>query len=53
MSGARIRLAVLTVIDATRRPSVRKRKIMLARLKGHITDDEAEDWIAVEGLAAA
>lgn len=38
------------ITDARGDPTEMKRRIMLARQCGHLTDQEAEEWIAMTGL---
>lgn len=52
--GAFCRGLVVALITASRDdPSEMKARIMLAWEHGHLTADEAADWIAMAGLAAA
>ena len=44
---------IVTLIHYERDPAEKKARIMIAREHGHITDQEAEDWIFDYGLEAA
>lgn len=48
------RRLVLRLIEAEAgNPAEQKERILIARAHGHLTDREAEDWIAVLELKAA
>jgi hypothetical protein len=51
--GAIARSLILTLIDVAPSDAEKKARIMIALEHGHISDEEAEDWIAVCGLEAA
>lgn len=51
--GAALRAIVLRLIDAETDPTERKARIMIAYQTGHLTAEEAEDWIVLQGLEAA
>ena len=51
--GEALRRIVLRMIDAETDPSERKARIMIARQHGHLSDEEAEDWIVLGGLVEA
>lgn len=44
---------VLSFITNEPDPAERKARILIARQHGHLTDREAEDWIAILDLKAA
>lgn len=51
--GSLARSFVLNLIDCCADPAEKKARIMIALENGHITAEEAEDWIVVCGLEAA
>ena len=44
---------IVALIHYERDPAEKKARIMIARADGHITDQEAEEWIFDYGLEAA
>lgn len=51
--GTVSRSFVLSMIGCCADPAEKKARIMIALEHGHITEEEAEDWIAACGLEAA
>jgi hypothetical protein len=51
--GTAARDFVLNLIDCCPDPAEKKARILIAREHGHLTDEEAEDWIVACGLEAA
>lgn len=51
--GDALRAIVLRLIDAETDPSERKARIIIAYQHGHLSADEAEEWIVLQGLEAA
>lgn len=51
--GTLARNFVLSMIECCPDPAEKKARILIARDHGHLTDVEAEEWIAVAGLEAA
>lgn len=47
------RQVVLDLVKQADTPAEYKMRVMLARDAGHLSDAEAEDWIAMAGVAAA
>lgn len=52
-AGLLFRGIILGLIERERDPSEKKARILIAREHGHLTDAEAEEWIALAGLEAA
>jgi hypothetical protein len=51
--GPALRRVVLRLIDAETDPTERKIRVMIAYQTGHLTAQEAEDWIVLQGLESA
>ena len=51
--GGALRQIVLRLIDAETDPTERKARVMIAYQHGHLTAEEAEDWIVLGGLVNA
>lgn len=51
--GDALRGIVLRLIDAETDPAERKARIIIAYQHGHLSADEAEEWIVLQGLEAA
>ena len=51
--GSLSRNFVLSMIECCTDPSEKKARILIAREHGHLSDYEAEEWIALAGLEAA
>jgi hypothetical protein len=52
-AGWLFRGLVLALIERETDPAEKKARIMIAREHGHLTDQEAEEWIVLAGLEAA
>lgn len=51
--GEALRRVVLRLIDKETDPTERKARIMIAYEHGHLTAEEAEEWIVLQGLQDA
>lgn len=51
--GEALRRLVLRLIDTETDPTERKARIMIAYQHGHLTAEEAEDWIVLGGMVDA
>lgn len=51
--GTAARDFVLSLIHCCPDPTEKKQRILIARDHGHLSDDEAEEWIVLAGLEAA
>jgi len=51
--SSHLRAIVLRLIDAESDPAERKARIMIAYQHGHLTAEEAEEWIVLQGLEIA
>jgi hypothetical protein len=52
-AGSLFRGLIFALIARETDPSEQKARILIAREHGHLTDQEAEDWIVLAGLEAA
>lgn len=48
--GGALRAIVLSLINAETDPTERKARIMIAYRHGHLSAEEAEKWIVLQGL---
>lgn len=52
-AGFLFRGIILALIEREQDPAEKKARILIAREHGHLTNHEAEEWIALAGLEAA
>lgn len=52
-AGQLFRGIILALIARETDPAEQKARILIARDHGHLTDEEAEEWLVLAGLEAA